>query len=157
MPAFTEAQIRAAIRTVIVAQAPNAVVFPWWVLGHDPNQWPGVLKPSSGPDANKVHGYVFTRTQTEGERKNAECVRRDFTYDVWGFYFYDETSTNTDSSDVRFNAELDAIANAFTVAATLPLELRRVQEEPQFRLDLAVFGGELLHYATGRLVVEQIR
>src|SRR5262245_27215885 len=155
MPTYTEQQIRAAIRTVIVAQAPDAVVFPWWVLGHDPNQWPGLLKPSSGVDANKAHGYVFTRTQAEGGRKNAHCARRDFTYDIWAFYWYDETSTNTASSDVRFNAELDAIANAFVNAASLPLELQRA-ELPQFRIDLNVFGGELLHYATGRLLVEQV-
>src|SRR5262245_51630521 len=113
MAVYTEAQIRAAIRTVLAAQAPNAVIFPWWVLGYDPNTWPGVLKPSSGPDANKVHGYVFTRTNTEGERRNSQCVRRQFSYDIWGFYFYDELSTNSTSSDVRFNAEIDAINDAF--------------------------------------------
>ena len=155
-PTFTESQIRAAIKTVLAAAAPNAVIFPWWALGHDPNTWPGILKPSSGPDANKTHGYIFTRINTEGERRNSECVRRRFQYVIWGFYFYDETSTNTDSSDIRFNAELDAINNAFITPSSLPLELRRVQEEPEFKLDLAVLGGETLHYATGRLVVEQI-
>src|SRR5262245_58339484 len=144
---FTEAQIRAAIRTVLANSAQNAVIFPWWALGHDQNMWPGILKPSSGPDANRVHGYVFTRTQPEGERKSVQCVTRQFAYDVWGFYYYDETSTNASSSDVRFNAELDAITGAFVVPSSLPLELQRVREELQFRIDLALFGGELLHYA----------
>ncbi len=156
MPTYTESQIRAAIRQKIADNAPNAVIFPWWALGHDQNMWPGILKPSSGPDANKVHGYVFTRTQTEGGRKNAQCVRREFTYDVWGFYFYDETSTNTTSSDTRFNAEVDAICDAFINAANLPPELQRVKNEPKFQLSLGIFGGELLHYATGQLVIEQL-
>src|SRR5215510_10256676 len=156
MATFTEAQIRAALRTVIANAAPNAVIFPWWVLGHDPNQWPGVLKPSSGPDVNKVHGYVFTRTLTEAERRNSQCVRRVFTYDIWGFYFYDETSNNSSSSDVRFNAELDAINDSFIAPATLSPELQRVMQEPQFSVDLEVFGGELLHFARGQLIVQQI-
>src|SRR5262245_9465514 len=158
MPVFTELQIRDAIKTVLAAAAPNAVIFPWWVLGHDPNQWPGVLKPSSGPDAKMVHGYIVTRVNSEGIRRNSQCVRRIFTYAIWGFRYYDATSTNASSSDVVFNAELDAISQAFVIASSLPLELRRVREdgEPQFKLDLAVLGGELLHYATGRLVVEQI-
>jgi hypothetical protein len=157
MPDFTEAQIRAAIRTVLANNAPNAVIFPWWALGHDPNHWPGILKPSTGPDAGKVHGYVFTRTNTEGVRRNSESLRRIFEYAIWGFHFYDETSTNTTSSDVRFNAELDAICQAFVRAANLPPELHHVREdgELEFRIDLQTFGGELLHYATGRLLVEQ--
>jgi hypothetical protein len=157
MAAYTDAQIRTAILSVLASAAPNAVIFPWWALGHDPAMWPGILKPSSGPDANKVHGYVLTRTNSEGERRNSECVKRLFNYSIWGFYFYDETSTNANNSDARFNAELDAITNAFIIAASLPAELRRVQEEPQFRVDVDSFGGELLHFASGRLVVEQIQ
>jgi hypothetical protein len=159
MAEFTDAQIREAIRSVLATAAPNAIIFPWWAPGHDPNQWPAILKPSSGPDAGKVHGYVITRTNSEGRRKNSECVKREFNYAVWGFYFYDETSTNSNSSDVRFNAELDAFCKAFEIASLLPQELRRVTEEgePEFKTDLDMFGGELLHYATGRIVLEQIK
>lgn len=155
MPTFTEQQIRAAIETVIINAAPNAVVFPWWSLGHRRDTWPGQLKPLLGPDADKVHGYVITRTATEGERKNPQCVERSFVYDIAAFHFYD-TGNRTANSDYTFNAELDAICDAFIVASSLPQELGRVEEEPQFRIDLGVFGGELLHYATGRLVVRQL-
>jgi len=156
MPTYTEAQIRAAIKTVITTNAPNAVVFAFWVLGHDPNEWPGVLRPPSGVDVDKVHGYIITRTQTDAVRKNPQCVTRTFIYDIWAFYRYDEASTNTTSSDITFNAELDAISQAFVVASTLPAELQRVTEEPEFRIDLDMFGGELLHHAIGRLTVEQL-
>lgn len=156
MPTYTESQIRAAIAQVITAAARNAVVFPWWSLGEDSNDWPGQLKPEGGDDAGKVHGYVITRTSTEGERKNPQCVTRLFSYDVWGFHFYDSESKSASNSDLTFNAELDAICNAFITAENLPAELQRVSEEPSFRLDLDIFGGELLHYATGRLVVTQL-
>jgi len=154
MPTYTETQIRAAIAGVITTAAPNAVVFPWWVLGHDSNTWPGVL--ISSADGNKPHGYVITRTNTEGERKNPQCVTRSLTYDIWAFRYYDEGSTSAANSDLVFNTELDAICNAFINAATLPGELQRVEEEPSFRMDLDIFGGELLHYATGRLVIVQL-
>ena len=156
MAAYTDLQIRTAILGVLAAAAPNAIIFPWWALAHDPDTWPAILKPSTGPDAGKTHGYILTRMNSEGTRRNSECVKRLFSYAIWGFYFYDETSNNTTSSDVRFNAELDTITNAFIIAASLPAELRKVQEEPQFKVDLASLGGELLHYATGQLVVEQI-
>lgn len=156
MATYTESQIRAAIATVITTAAPNAKVFPWWSLGHEVAEWPGQLIPESGSDAGKVHGYVITRTGTEGERKNPQCVSRSFSYDIWAFHFYKEDSTSASNSDLTFNTELDAICDAFITASTLPAELQRVEEEPSFRLDLDIFGGELLHYATGRLVVAQL-
>jgi hypothetical protein len=155
MPHYTEEQIREAIREVLAAAAPKAKIFPWWALGHDPSEWPGILKPETGDDSGKVHGYVFTRINTEGNRTNSERVRREFNYVIWGFHYYDETSRNETSSDSRFNAELDAFCNAFEIATNLPESLRRVQVEPEFNLDLDVFGGETLHFARGRLVVEQ--
>jgi hypothetical protein len=155
MATFTEAQIRAALETIIKAAAPNAVVYPWWVLGHDQNMWPGLLRPSSGPDANKVHGYVITRTQTDGKRENQQCVERQFSYTVWGFHFY-ETGDRTANSDLAFNAELDAIADSFIVVSSLPPELRWIDSEPSFRVDLDVFGAQLLHYAVGQLQVTQL-
>jgi hypothetical protein len=86
-------------------------------------------------------------------------VKREFNYAIWGFHYYDETSTNANSSDLRFNAELDAFCDAFEIAASLPPELRRVTEEgePKFKADADSFGGELLHYATGQIVVERIK
>src|SRR5215475_5959639 len=117
MAAYTDSQIRAAIKTVLAAAAPNAVIFAWWALGHDPESWPAILKPTTGPDSGKTHGYIVTRINSEGERKNSECVKRLFNYAIWGFYFYDETSTESSSSDVRFNGELDAISNAFIIAS----------------------------------------
>jgi len=151
MPTYTESQIRTAIETVLNANTTNAVVFPWWVLGDDPNMWPGILKNADG----NVHGYVITRQEMAGERKNPQCVTRSFTYAIWGFYYY-TTGNRMANTDLTFNAELDAICNAFIIASTLPPELQRVEEELDFRIDLDIFGGQLLHYATGRLVVTQL-
>jgi len=157
MPTYTETQIRAAIETVINANTTGAVVFPWWVLGDDPNMWPGLLR--SAADGDRVHGYVITRrridaTETVFDRKSPQCADTDLDYAIWGFHFYD-TGNRTANTDLTFNAELDAIRNAFTVLNTLPAELQRAGM-PQFDVDLDIFGGELLHYATGRLVVRQL-
>src|SRR5262252_1195894 len=145
MPTYTESQIRTAIETVINANTTNAVVFPWWVLGDNPDLWPAILK--SAGDGDKVHGYVITRQETAGDRKNAQCVTRNFSYAIWGFHWYD-TGTRTSNTDLTFNGELDAICNALVIAASRPAELQLISEELDFRVDLDVFGGQLLHYAT---------
>lgn len=152
MATYTDAQIREAIETVLNAKTTNAVVFPWWALSHRPEHWPGQLVSSA--ESDRVHGYVVTRSLTDGERKNPQCVTRSFNYDIWGFHFY-ETGTRTANTDFAFNAELDAISDAFIIASSLPPALARA-EPPSFRVDLNVFGGEMLHYAIGRLVVEQL-
>lgn len=156
MPAtFTETQIRTAIETVLNASTTNAVVFPFWVLGHDETQVPIVMKNTLG----QVHGYIITRTDIDGaerveDRKNVYCVDTDLTYAIWGFHFYD-TGTRTANTDLTFNTELDAIRDAFRDASLLPAELARAGA-PTFNIDLRMFGGELLHRAVGRLIIKQL-
>lgn len=159
MATYTEEQIRAAIETVIKTAAPSAVVFPWWCLSGDINTWPGKLIPQSGDDADKVHGYVLTRRRTEpirgGDdgRVNACKVRRAFRYDIIGLHYHD-TGNRTANSDLKFNAELDAICDAFVVVSSLPAALAR-SHVPDFNVDLRLIGGALRHIALGSLVVEQ--
>lgn len=159
MATYTEAQIREAIKGVIATAAPNAVVFSWWNLHADMNAWPGKLTPLSGADANKVHGYVITRRRTEpinGDfdgRINGCKVRRDFNYSIIGIHFH-ETGNEDSNSDLTFNAELDAICDAFIVASSLPAALSR-SHVPDFNVDLRMIGGAMRHFAVGSLVVEQ--
>src|SRR5262245_38433276 len=153
--AYTEAQMRAALQAEIEAAAPLAVVFPWWALGHDPNEWPGILK--SPADSDRVHGYVITRRRTFGERENPNCVRRFFTYQIRGLRWYDETGNEDANSDLAYNAELDAIGARFANKSSLPAPLKRIAEESElnFDVDLNVFGGELLHRSVGEITFEQ--
>lgn len=155
MPTFTESQMRLDIETQIIAAAPLAVVFPWWALGEDESQWPGKL--ISSADGDQVHGYVITRRRAFAERVNPGCVRNFFTYQIRGLRFY-ETGTRTANSDLTYNAELDAICARFANKNTLPTSIKRIVEgqELDFRIDLNIFGGQLLHRSIGEITIEQI-
>lgn len=152
--AFTEAQMREAIEAEIVAAAPLAVVYSWWYLGGDENQWPAKLV--SAADSDRVHGYVITRRRTFAEREQPNCVRRFFTYQIRGLRFY-ESGTRAANSDLTYNAELDAICARFANRTTLPRAINRITEggELDFRIDLNWLGGELLHLSLGEITIEQ--
>src|SRR5262245_34952215 len=133
MPTYTEIQMRQAIEGEIQAAATLAVVFNWWALGGDENEWPGRLISSS--DSNSVHGYVITRRQTFARRENPGCVRRFFTYQIRGLRFY-ETGDRTANSDFTYNAELDAICARFNSKSSLPAAIRRIAEESELKFDV---------------------
>jgi hypothetical protein len=161
MPTYTEAQIREAIETEIKLAAPNAVVFPWWNLSGDMDTWPGKLIPETGPDAGKVHGYVLTRGQIgqigggEDGRVTLCRVRPAFTYEIVGMHFHD-TGNRTANSDLKFNAELDAISERFKDLTNFTgTALARVHMPRFGQVDLKVLGGALRHFALGSLVAEQ--
>ena len=147
---YTEAQVRASIKDVIQAAAPNAVIYPWWILGHKENHWPGLLRSSA--DDNKVHGYVITRSSNEGTETGSRCVRRYWSYELWGFHYY-ETGNSTSNTDLTFNAEIDAITDSFDQITELALPLQR-RQVPKWIIDLGLYGGELLHFAVGSLTIE---
>jgi hypothetical protein len=155
MATFTEAQMREAIETEIRAAAPLAKVFRWWGLGWDDRTWPGLLVSSA--DSNRVHGYVITRRRTYAEREQPNCVRRFFTYQIRGLRWYDDDSKNAASSDLIYNAELDAICERFANRTALPRSINRIAEnsELDFTVDLNLFGAQLLHRAVGSITIEQ--
>lgn len=152
--AFTEAQMRAAIETEIIAAAPLSVVWSYWALGGDESQWPGKLV--SAADGDRVHGYVITRRRTFADREQPNCVRRFFTYQIRGLRYY-ETGTRAANSDLTYNAELDAICARFANRTTLPKAINRIAEDGEldFRIDLDIYGGELLHRSIGEITIEQ--
>lgn len=160
MSTFTEAQIREAIKEVVEAAAPLAVVFSWWCLRPDPNTWPGILTPTSGADSDKPHGYVITRRRTEptggGDdgRINVCRVRRLFNYDIIGIHYHD-TGNEDANSDLKFNAELDAICDSFINKENFQDTALARSHVPEFAVDLRMLGGSLKHFALGSLVVEQ--
>jgi hypothetical protein len=155
MPTFTEAQMREAIEGEIKTAAPLAVVFPFWALGWDERQWPGLL--NSPSDSNRVHGYVITRRRTYAEREQPNCVRRFFTYQIRGLRWYDDAGTRAANSDLIYNAELDTICARFANRTTLPRSINRIAEnsELDFTVDLNLFGAQLLHRAVGSITIEQ--
>lgn len=163
VPTLTDATIRAAIRDVFNQYAPTCVCFPWHVLGAKRDQWPGKLRSASdaGSDGKpRVHAYVFTRIETAGDWKTGNCARNEFAYEIWGFHYYD-TGTQTANSDLTFNAELDTLRYKFNdlnlITADLPTQAETLSERLiplSWRVDTDVFGGELLHFAIGNLIIE---
>src|SRR5262245_7175750 len=135
MPNFTEAQMRTDLENEIKLAAPLSVVFLWWALGGDENQWPAKL--ISAADGDRVHGYVISRSRTFAQRLNPGCVRRFFTYQIRGLRFY-ETGDRTLNSDLTYNAELDAICARFNIKSSLAQSLRRIAEDSEldFSVDL---------------------
>ena len=147
---YTESDVRSAIESLIQTAAPNAVVFPWWVLGYQRDVWPGLLR--SDADGGKVHGYVITRSMSDGTETGMRCVRRYWSYEIWGFHYY-ATGNKTSNTDLTFNAEFDAITTAFDDVSTLAASLQR-RQPPKWNVDLGVYGGELLHFAVGTITIE---
>lgn len=153
---FTEAQMREDLESEIKAAAPAAVVFSWWNLIGDDRTWPGKLTPTTGASAGKVHGYIITRRRTFAARENPNCVRRFFTYQIRGLRYH-ETGNRTANSDLAYNAELDAICARFANKSNLPQAIKRIAEDSEldFRIDLDMYGGSLLHRSIGEITIEQ--
>lgn len=155
MPTPTDATIRTALKTVIETAAPLAIVFPWWALGADEDEWPAILRSSADASGgrNRVHGYVITRssndaTEGRGGRRNPESVKRLFQYTILALHYYNTASTTASNSDVVFNTELDAISDALDDLTTVSSTLARA-EPIAWAINLKSFGGELLHVARG--------
>lgn len=146
-----DSQIRSTLRTLVQDAAPTAIVFPRWELGYNPVEWPGLIRSSN--DNDRAHGWVITRRAIDAEKNGQRCPKRDYVYAVWGFHYYLTGDDATNSEDL-FQAEVDAVcATLDTDLKTAHPELRLI-EPIGFQLDLYGFGGELLHVAQGRLVVQ---
>ncbi len=146
----SDKQIREGITSLIQAAAPLSVAFPRWILGYVPADWPGLLR--SPADDKRTHGWVTTQRGDDGTKKGQSCTNRDYTYAVWGFYFYETGSDSLNSEDL-FSAEREAVVK--TLDDDLPLLLPQLSiiTPISFQYDLYGFGGELVHVAQGRLVV----
>lgn len=145
--------MREAIEGEIKAAAPKAIVYPWWALGGTESAWPGKLV--SPADDNLVHGYVITPSRTYSERENPNCVRQFFTYEVRGLRWYDDAGTRAANSDLDYTAELIAICQRFANKSSLPQSIRRIVNEWDFRINLNLYGGQLLHRSIGSITIEQ--
>ena len=156
MPSPADATIRASIAAALAVGAPNAVVYSWWVLGADENEWPGLLRSSNDLDTNgrkRVHGYVITRRESTGEfQGNNRVARRSYQYMIVGFHYY-STGTSASNSEATFTAEIDAITDELDDKSGLDANLQRIQPVSWF-FDLKPIGGELLHIVRGTLTVE---
>jgi hypothetical protein len=154
MPTPDDDTLRTKIAAAIQLCAPKAVVFPDWVLGHDPNTWPGMLRSSGDLDAEgrpRVHGYLIFRRDISGVRVNGSCVKNKYIYQIQGFHYYSGVLPNT--SGKLLSAEIDLIVDKFNKRNLLDPDLGNV-DPVAIRILMKSIGGELLHIIDGSLGLE---
>jgi hypothetical protein len=145
----TEREVRVALAAVIAAAVPLALVYNRWVLAFDPGQWAGLLR--SPADNGRVNSWMVTRRAISEEKIGNGCVRAVWFYDVIGYYGY-ATGDDAASPEDRFQADVDAVCKAVADAGLDPAIGRN--DQLQFpMIDIAPFGGELIHVARGRLSI----
>jgi len=146
----TDAQIRDAIRDVIVAVHATARVYSWNVLSHDLADWPGLFTTAAGGR----HGWIIKRASASAEWKGSGGRDRQMlSYDVWGFYGF-RTGKLDDNSDDEFSVIVDAVYAAIKASPKLGLECIEEHGLLQWqRITTMNCGEETLHIAMGRLDV----
>lgn len=155
MPLPSDSILRIKISDAIELVAPKAVIFSYWVLGHEQAQWPGLLRSPADLDAEgkgRVHGYVIRRRDSAGTVPGMDRVKRTYTYEILGLHYY-YSGPEADNSEKLISAEIDSISDKFDRRKLLDPDLGRV-EPITWRLLLPSIGGELLHLSIGTLVLE---
>jgi hypothetical protein len=139
------------ITTAFAAADPPIVakVYPWNVLSHQLNDWPGLFTTGS-----VIHGWVIKGTPLEAERKNAQRDRVTLEYDIWGFYEF-RSGKSGDNSDDEFAVIRAKVYNAIKAEPRLDLENEvEYHELLQFARATTIDCGETtLHFAQGKLTV----
>lgn len=147
---MTDEQIRAFLAGRLQTAAPNAVVWPRWVLGYNPAEWLGVMRPSN---ADQAHGWLVTRRRQTVERKGVNQAEYERTYAIWGFRSF-LTGNNTANSEQDFSAEVDAVEAALLPGSRFTINTTTVRvQSVQFTSDLQEFSGELTHFVRGELTL----
>jgi hypothetical protein len=147
---FDDAATRMAIAEVIRgAVGDTPIIYPFWALGFEPADWPGVIRIATG----KAHGYVVrfrgvTAIQGPGTGGHI-AADQTIAYEVVAVCSYG------DGSEDQFAGELLAIAGALRPGAyiTVPPDCSLKTGGMQWNADLYGLGGELCHVAFGALEV----
>jgi hypothetical protein len=175
----TDWTIRAAIRDIIAAADTTGVVLPKFVLDVIVGENANLLKPTSGADSGRIHGWMITRGRVSNSRvgsvrwddaTTATSYRLDsvLSYRIWFLYRYahGDEAADTDSTET-FLTILDDVIEAFALKPRLNvgtsvcggasnikrhLELQ-IEEDP----DIVAMGSEWAHFAPCRLDIELYR
>lgn len=174
----TDWDIRNAIKTIIAAADTAAVVLPKFVLDVVTGENANLLKPTSGVDSGKIHGWMITRGRGGNTRQGsvrwdandpASSYRLDSTisYRVWFLYRYahGDEAANTDSHETFFNL-LDDVTEALALKPRLGVSttecgagshIKHHNELQVEDVDIVAMGKEWAHFASCRLDVELYR
>jgi hypothetical protein len=148
-----DVQIRKALAAVVTATVdPEAVVFDYWVLGYEAQQWLGLVRKAGG----LAHGYIITR-RLAGQISDGAATDEVWNYTLIGIhsYFHSSDVTGERSEDI-FSKEIDQLILAFKPDKIFQLESGDEIRygDNQVVIDLFPFGIELAHYATFDLEVK---
>jgi hypothetical protein len=147
--AASDKDIKAAIAEVIETAAPLSVVFPWWVLGHEMEEWPGILR--SPDDNDRSHGWIITRRSNERTPGVGGTSDQRRLYHLWGFHYYETGNADLNTDDL-FQAEIDAIGDALSDSDAITIIDYHEQLQVPF-IGVIKAGSELLHMALCQLTV----
>lgn len=175
----TDYSIRQAIATIITATDTAAVVLPKFVLDVITGENANLLKPTSGADSGKIHGWMITRGRGTNTRQGsvrwdtndpATSYRLDSTisYRLWFFYRYahGDEGAGTDSTRT-FYTLLDDVTEAFALNPRLNIATTEcgagshIKQHSELQIeddpDIVAMGAEWAHFAACRLEVELYR
>lgn len=169
--------IRDAIRDIITAADTTAVVLPKFVLDVVTGENANLLKPTSGADTGKIHGWMIARASDSNQRKGsvpwdendpATSYRLDSTirYSIWFLHYYQhgDEGAGTDSTKL-FSEKLDGVIEALALHPHLGLtqtqcgssKLKHHNELQVENEDILSMAGEWAHWAQCSLTVEVYR
>ena len=171
--------IRNAIKALIEGVDTAAVVLPKFVLDVVTGENANLLKPTTGTDTGKIHGWMIGRGRSENTRVGsvawdandpATSYRLDskISYKIWFLYRYAHGSeaANTDSTGTFIDL-LDDVTEVFArnprlnIATTECGGGSRIKQHGELQveadLDIVSMGAEWAHFAACRLDVELYR
>lgn len=152
-------QIRTALKNYLLEIDPDAEVYAFDTLSHDPGEWANLFRKDVG-EVEKIHGWVIRRTDITDSWERQTASKAAYVYEIWGFYGFRAVDEN-DNSDDEFQAIVDAFCDKLRANPRLglcggpgacPID---EHELPQFkRMTTLGAGGEQLHFAPATLKVK---
>ncbi len=175
----TDWTIRQAVRDIIAAADTTAVVLPKFILDVVTGENANLLRPTSGADSGKIHGWMIGRGKESSKRQGkahwnddqtATSYRLDsnLSYRIWFLHFYahGDEGAGTDSAKL-FADHLDDVIEAFALKPRLNITTGEAGEGSHIRLhhelqiesdpDIVAMGAEWAHFAPCRLELEVYR
>jgi len=143
-------EIRMALAAEIEIAAPLAIVWPRWVLGIDPSDWPAVMR--SANDQGRVHGYSMSRRSSSSVGEMSAHVSTESRYVIVAVHYFEAGNDSTNSEDL-FKAEIDAIRNRLAIHSPDALAVSNHTELQVVIEGIQQTGAELIHWAWLELTV----
>lgn len=174
--------LRQAIQALIAAVDTNAVVLPKFILdviiGENANQ----LKPETGVDAGRIHGWMIGDATEQNKRIGSVTGAMDdsvednlgwrldstLTYPIWGFHFYQNGDESLDTDSTKLFADIwNAVVEKFArkprlgISGTACGGVNQVKQHHELQAtdkpDIVKMGNEWAHFRPAELTIDLYR